>query len=90
MLQYGDNYPSPSLWASPIVLVTKKDGGVRFCVNYRKLNQMAKFEGHSMPRIEKIFKQVGTAGIISALDLAKGYWQIVMAPESQEITTFTI
>ena len=81
--------PSTSPWASPIVLVEKKDGGIRFCVDYRKLNQIAKFDAYPMPRIEEMFESIGSALIITTLDLAKGYWQIPMAPESKEKTAFT-
>ena len=70
--------PSTSPWASPIVLVTKKDGGVRFCVDYRKLNKVAKFDAYPMPRIEELIDSIGPAKIISTQDLAKGYWQIPM------------
>ena len=52
--------PSTSPWASPIVLVEKKDGGVRFCVDFRKLNQVAKFDAYPMPRIEEVFESVGS------------------------------
>ena len=49
MLQAKVIRPSTSPWASPIVLVTKKDDGVRFCVDYRKLNQVAKFDAYPTP-----------------------------------------
>ena len=81
--------PSTSPWASPIVLVTKKDGGVRFCVDYRKLNKVAKFDAYPMPRIEELIDTVGPAKIISTLDLAKGYWQIPMDEGSKDKTAFT-
>ena len=89
MLQTGVIQPSTSPWASPIVLVQKKDGGVRFCVDYRKLNHVAKFDAYPIPRVEETFKQIGSAEIVSTLDLARGYWQIPMTAESREKTTFT-
>ena len=81
--------PSTSPWASPIVLVTKKDGGVRFCVDYRKLNKVAKFDAYPMPRIEELIDTIGPAQVISTLDLAKGYWQIPMDQGSKDKTAFT-
>ena len=82
--------PSTGPWTSPIVLVIKKDGGVRFCVDYRKLNKVAKFDACPMPRIEKLIDTVGPAKVISTLDLAKGYWQIPMDKGSRDKTAFTI
>ena len=80
--------PSTSPWASPIVLVPKKDGGVRFCVDYRKLNAKASFDAYPMPRVEEMFESIGAAKVISTLDLAKGYWQIPMSRSSREKTAF--
>jgi len=80
--------PSTSPWASPIVLVPKKDGGVRFCVDYRKLNAKASFDAYPMPRVEEMFESIGAAEVISTLDLAKGCWQITINHSSQEKTTF--
>lgn len=80
--------PSTSPWASPTVLVPKKDGGVRFCVDFRKLNQVAKFDAYPMPRIEEVFESIGSAKIVTTLDLASGYWQIPLAPGSREKTAF--
>ena len=89
MLQAGVIRPSTSPWASPIVLVNKKDWGIRFCVDYRKLNQVARFDAYPMPRIEELIDTIGPAVVISTLDLAKGYWQIPMAEESKDKTAFT-
>ena len=84
MLEMGIIQPSTSPWASPIVLVEKKDGDIRFCVDYRKLNEVSKFDAYPMPRVEEVLENVGAAKFISTLDLAKGYWQIPMAEESRE------
>lgn len=53
-----------------------------------KLNQEAKFDAYPMPRMEEIFESIGSTMIISTLNLAKGYWQIPMIPESREKTAF--
>ncbi len=72
-----------------IVLVPKTDGSVRFCVDYRKVNAVSKFEAYPMPRVDELLDQLGTARIYSTLDLTKGYWQIPLSPLSKEKTAFT-
>ena len=57
-------------------------------MDFRKLNQVAKFDTYPMPRIEEMFEKIGSANVISMLDLAKGYWHIPMTPDSQEKTVF--
>ena len=89
MLASGIIQPSTSPWASPIVLVEKKDGGLCFCVDFCKLNQVARFDAYPMPLIKEFFESVGSAAVLTTLDLASGYWQIPMAPESQDKTAFT-
>ena len=68
MLDMGIIQPSTSPWASPIVLVEKKDGNVRFCVDYRKLNLVSKFDAYPMPRVEEVLESVSAAKFISTLD----------------------
>ena len=70
---------SESEWASPMAIVKKKDGGVRLCVDYRRLNAITKFDAYPMPRIEEL----------STIDLAKGYWQVPMSDEDREKTAFS-
>ena len=75
--------------ASPMVIVKKKDGGVRLCVDYRRLNAITKFDAYPMPRIEELLDKIGTARYISTMDLAKGYWQVPMSDEDREKTAFS-
>ena len=89
MLEAGVIRPSVSPWAAPIVLVPKKDGGQRLCIDYRKLNATASFDAYPMPQMEEIFESIGRAKVISTLDLAKGYWQIPLSESSREKTAFT-
>jgi len=62
---------------------------VWFCVDYRKMNQVAKFDTHPVPRIEELIDTLEPARVISTLDLAKGYGQIPMAEDSKDKTAFT-
>ena len=74
MLEQGVIEPSASPWASPIVLVQKKDGNVHFCVDYRKLNQVTKLDEFPLPRIDDTLDILNGSRYFSALDLASGYW----------------
>ncbi len=89
MLEMGVIEESHSDWASPIVLVPKTDGSVRFCVDHRKVNAVSKFDAYPMPRVDELLDRLGTARFYSTLDLTKGYWQIPLSPLSKEKSAFT-
>ena len=89
MQEQGVVKPSSSPWSSPIVLVPKKDGSLRFCVDYRRLNSITKKDVYPLPRIEDILVTLGKAKYFSTLDLASGYWQIKLDPASAQKTAFT-
>ena len=81
--------PSKSPWSSPVVLVQKKDGTHRFCVDYRGLNSITKTDTFPFPRIDDLLDQLGESKFFSTLDLASGFWQIRVHPNSQEKTAFS-
>ena len=89
MLDLGAIRPSNSPWASAIVLVRKKDGRLRFCIDLRKLNNRTVKDAYSLPRIESILDSLGGAQIFSTLELKAGYWQVEMAEECKAYTAFT-
>ena len=80
--------PSESSWASPVVLATKKDGSPRFCIDYRKLNQVTKKDAYPLPNINDCIDALSGSGWFSTLDLASGYWQVEMSEESKPLTAF--
>ena len=79
---------SSSEWSSPIVLVKKKDGTLRICVDYRRLNSVSMSDAYPMPRIDDLIDQLGKARYITTLDLTKGYWQVPVAEEARHKTAF--
>ncbi|XP_041929087.1 uncharacterized protein LOC121693610 [Alosa sapidissima] len=82
--------PSSSPWAAPAILVRKKDGSWRFCVEYRRLNQVTRKDSYPLPRIDDALDSIAGSCWFSSLDLRSGYWQIELAPEARPKTAFTI
>jgi hypothetical protein len=80
---------SKSGWASPIVLVRKKDGTLRFCIDYRKLNARTICDAYPLPRIEEALDIMSGSTLFSSLDLRSGYWQIPVKEEDRSKTAFT-
>ena len=82
--------PSTSPWAAPALLVPKNDGSFRFVVDYRALNAVTKFDSYPMPRIHDILDQLKNKRYFTCLDLASGYHNVCVDPESREKTAFVV
>ncbi|KAG6462837.1 hypothetical protein O3G_MSEX013500 [Manduca sexta] len=88
MLQEGIIEEADSEWTSPVVLVPKKDGTVRFCVDYRKLNHITRADKYPLPLIDELIQSTKCNSVMSTIDLKSGYWQIEVAPEDRDKTAF--
>lgn len=85
MLEMNIIEPSKSELSSPIVLVPKKDGTIRFGTDFRRLNAVSCYP---MPRIDDLLEKLGKARYITTIDLCKGYWQVPLQQACREYTAF--
>ena len=90
MIETGVIRKSNSPWASAVVLVRKKDGSLRFCIDLRQLNACTINDAYSLPHIDETLDCLGGATIFTSLDLKSGYWQVEMDEESKPLTAFTV
>ena len=88
MLEQGTIEPASSPWASNAVLVKKKDGTYRCCIDYRQLNSVTVRVAYPLPRIDSCLDAMSGAGWFSIIDLRSLYHQIYVAPEDSEKTAF--
>ena len=88
MLEAGVIRKSNSPWSSPVVLVEKKDGSIRFCIDYRKLNNVTRKNAYPLPRIDDNLEALKGKKWFCTLDLASGYWQVKMHEGDKEKTAF--
>ena len=80
--------PSNSPWASPIVLVRKKNGTHRFRMDYHKVNAVTRRDTYPLPCIDDILDALAGSRLFSTLDLISGYWQVEVAPQDKSKTAF--
>ena len=81
--------PSASPWSSPVVMVKKRDGTWRFCIDYRKLNAVTHQDAYPLPRIDETLDSLSGSTYFTTLDLAAGYWQVGIEECDKEKTAFS-
>jgi hypothetical protein len=89
MLDHGIISPSVSPWSSPVVLVKKKDGSARFCVDFSKLNEVTSKDAYPLPRIDDTLESLHGAKWFTTLDLQAGFWNIGVKEEDRPKTAFS-
>ena len=90
MLDASVIQPSNSLWCNAVVLVRKKDGLLRFCIDFRKLNSLTVKDSHPLPCICKTVESLTGAAHFSTFNMNSGFWEVPMAEESKQYTAFTL
>ena len=89
LLDTGIIKPSVSHWASPVVLVRKSNGSLRFCNDYRQLNLRTVKDSYALPRIDELMDNLAGSTYFSSLDMRSGYYQVEVEDNDQAKTAFT-
>ena len=87
-LDQGVIEPSDSPWCSPLVPVKKKDGTVRWAVDFRRVNACLEQDSYPLPRIQQLLEKAGGHQVYSALDATQAYFNIRIEPKSRKVTAF--
>jgi len=90
MLQEGIIEPFSSPWSSPVVVVRKRDGTHRFCIDFRRVNEITTPDAYPLPQITATLDKLRGAKYLTTLDLKSGYWQVPLAQDSRPLTAFTV
>ena len=90
MLDVGVIRPCQSPYSSNIVLVRKKDGSLRFCIDYRKLNSRTVKDAYNLPRIDDTIDRLVGSNFFTKLDLTSSYWQVEIEEKDKEKTAFSV
>ena len=88
MLKEGIISPSESPWSAPVIIVKKKNGKFRLCVDYRQLNSITKRDQYPLLRVDELLDAFKNTKYFSTIDLASGFWQVEMKPEDCYKTAF--
>ena len=90
MLDAGAICLSQSPWCNAVVLVRKKNGSLRFCMDFHRLNTCTKKDSYPLPWIQEALESMAGAAHFSMMDFKSRFWQVKMAPRSQQYTAFTM
>ena len=90
MLQAGTIRPSSSPWCNVVILVQKKDSGLHFCIDFRKLNMRTKKDSYPLPHIQETLESLEGSHIFSSFNFKLGFWQVEIDEASKQSTTFTV
>jgi transposase InsO family protein len=88
LLKQGRIEPHNGAWSSPVVLVSKKDGSWRMCIDYRRLNSVTQQDAYPLPRIDDSLDSLAGSKYFSTLDLLSGYWQVPLDSDAQDKSAF--
>ena len=90
MINMGAIKPSKSAWSNAVVLVRKKDGGLRFCIDFQKLNARTRKDAFPLPQIHDAIHALSGSKYYTTVDILSGFWQTPMEKASKQYTAFTV